>query len=324
MITIRSRKRWELLERDVTPESTYVNRREVLAALGLGAAGAALGILPPSPALGAENVADYLKQLPPLNAKRNPKYTVDQPPTPELLSGTYNNFYEFTTGKDGVWELADKFETRPWTLEVSGLVDKPQSFDVEQLIAKMPIEERLYRLRCVEAWSAVVPWIGFPMSELIKAVSPQSGAKYVKMTTFMRPEQSVRQGQKGFFGGSEPWPYTEGLTMAEAMNELTLLTVGSYGKILPKQNGAPIRLVVPWKYGYKSIKSIDKIEFTAEQPATFWNSIAANEYGFTSNVNPNVPHPRWSQANERDIGTRQRKPTLMYNGYEAEVGSLYS
>lgn len=323
MNTIRSRKRWELPERAATPEATYLNRREVLAALGLGVAGTALAGLPGLPggkAFGAmpDNVKDYLAQLPKMDVQRNPKYTVDQEATPEILSGTYNNFYEFTTGKDGVWDLAKDFEPRPWTLEVSGLVDHPQTFDVDALIKMMPVEERLYRLRCVEAWSAVVPWVGFPMSELIKKVSPKSGAKYVKLSTFMRPEQTVRQnsGGGGFFSSGEPWPYTEGLTLPEAMNEMTLLVVGSYGKILPKQNGAPIRLIVPWKYGYKSIKSVDKLELTAEQPPTFWNTIAAHEYGFTSNVNPKVPHPRWSQAFERDIGTSNRKPTLLYNGYE--------
>ncbi len=208
-------------------------------------------------------------------------------------------------------------------MEVTGLVDKPRTFDVDDLLKRMPLEERVYRFRCVEAWSMVVPWVGFPLRELLKAVAPQSGAKYVTMTTFLRPEEARRQGLKSWFGPGEPWPYTEGLTIAEATHDLTLLTVGIYGQVLPKQFGAPIRLIVPWKYGFKNIKSIVRIELTDKQPETFWHTLVPHEYGFVSNVNPKVPHPRWSQAHERDIGTRTRKPTLPYNGYAEQVAHLY-
>ena len=323
MANIHLRKGWQLPERAATPESAFVNRRQVLAAMGLGAAG--MAGLWAHPALGApsRSLKDTVTGLPRLNARRNPDFKVPDPLTPPEIAGQYNNFYEFSREKDDVWELAGKLTTQPWQLEVSGLVDKPRTFDVDDLIRRMPIEERVYRFRCVEAWAMVVPWVGFPLRALLKEVGPRSGARYVAMTTFLRPEEAPRQSLKPWFGQGEPWPYTEGLTVAEAMNELTLLSVGLYGQILPKQHGAPIRLIVPWKYGYKSIKSIVKIELTAERPETFWNILVPSEYGFVSNVNPKVPHPRWSQAFERDIGTRGRKPTLPYNGYESYVGDLY-
>jgi sulfoxide reductase catalytic subunit YedY len=202
------------------------------------------------------------------------------------------------------------------------LVHKPRSYDVDDLIKRMPLEERVYRFRCVEAWSMVVPWTGFPVKALLEEVQPMAGAKFVQMTTFLNPEVAPRQ-QESRFGFGEPWPYTEGLTIAEATNELTLFVVGIYGHLLPKQHGAPIRLIVPWKYGFKSIKSIVKIELTEKQPATFWNTLVPSEYGFESNVNPRVPHPRWSQAFERVIGTGARIPTQLYNGYAAQVAQLY-
>jgi sulfoxide reductase catalytic subunit YedY len=194
---------------------------------------------------------------------------------------------------------------------------------VDDLIRRMPVEERMYRFRCVEAWSMVVPWLGFPLQALLKEAQPKAGAKFVKFTTFHRPQEAPRQSKTSLFAPAEPFPYTEGLTLAEAANELTLLTVGAYGKVLARQNGAPIRLIAPWKYGFKNIKSIVKIELVAVQPPTFWNILIPHEYGFESNVEPQVPHPRWSQAFEQDISTRQRKPTLYLNGYESFVGHLY-
>ncbi len=343
MANIILKKSWELPERAAMPESAYLNRRRFLADMGsatgitaglsvgisagltagISAAGSA-GLLALSPReAAARSLKDTLTGLKPLSAGRNPDFQVADPLTPLSIAGKYNNFYEFSRGKEDVWAKAEKLTTEPWSVEVTGLVKKPRRFDVSELIRRMPIEERVYHFRCVEAWSMVVPWVGFPMSALLKEVGPLSGAKYVQMTTFLRPEEATRQGQRSWFGAGEPWPYTEGLTLAEAMNDLTLLAVGIYGNILPKQFGAPIRLIVPWKYGFKSIKSIVRIELTAQRPPTFWNILGPSEYGFVSNVNPKVPHPRWSQAFERDIGTRNRKPTLLYNGYAEQVAGLY-
>jgi sulfoxide reductase catalytic subunit YedY len=317
---------WHLPERSATPESTYWNRRQVLAALGFTAAGAA-GLLAPTggvaQAAPSKSFEESLSGLAKLNAPRNATFKVNNPLTSLEVAGRYNNFYEFSRDKDDVWALAGNLTTQPWSVRVDGLVQQPQTFDVDDLLRTMPIEERIYRLRCVEAWSMVVPWVGFPLRELLKRAGPQAGAKYVKLTTFMRPEEAPSHRQRAWFGQNEPWPYTEGLTLAEATNDLTLLVVGVYGQVLPKQFGAPVRLIVPWKYGFKSIKSIARIELTDTQPPTFWNTLAPQEYGFTSNVNPTVPHPRWSQAFERDIGTRERKPTLLFNGYADHVAGLY-
>jgi sulfoxide reductase catalytic subunit YedY len=230
----------------------------------------------------------------------------------------YNNYYELTTDKEGVARLAQKFNPSPWTVEVYGLVNKPKTYGIEDLLSRFTQEERIYRLRCVEAWSMVIPWTGFTLASLLKEVEPTSDAKYVRFETVYRPEEMP--GQKSPF---YPWPYQEGLRLDEAMHDLTILATGLYGQPMPNQNGAPIRLVVPWKYGFKSIKSITKIELVAEQPATLWNTVAPNEYGFYSNVNPEVPHPRWSQATERRIGEFGRRPTLMFNGYAEEVAHLY-
>jgi sulfoxide reductase catalytic subunit YedY len=323
MTHIRRKKDWALPERLATPESVYANRRTVLKAMGITALGTAGLLAGLEQARGAAlTVEDTLKGLAPLPARKNPAFTVERPPTPEPIVAQYNNFYEFSREKE-VWELAQKLNTSPWQVSVGGLVNRPRTYDVDDLLKRMPIEERIYRLRCVEAWSAVVPWVGFPLSKLLAEVEPQSDARFVKFTTFFRPAEAPRQGRKGFFGGDEPFPYTEGLTMAEAMNEMTLLTVGSYGHVLPKQDGAPIRVIVPWKYGFKNIKSIVTIELVKEQPPTFWNILVPSEYGFQSNVDPKVPHPRWSQAFERDIGTRDRIPTQYLNGYEKQVGALY-
>jgi methionine sulfoxide reductase catalytic subunit len=316
---------WRLPEREATPEQAYLNRRQILAALGLAAAGTGLGGLLPRPAHAAApgTLQDTISGLQALHAPRSARFQVDGTMTPPEVAGQYNNFYEFSREKDDVWLLASKLTTRPWTIEVGGMVDKPGTYDVEALMRSMPMEERVYRFRCVEAWSMVVPWTGFPFRELLKKVGPKAGAKFVAMTTFMRPAEAPEQASKPWFGPALPWPYTEGLTLEEASNELTLLSVGLYGHVLPNQHGAPIRLVVPWKYGFKNIKSIVKIELTDKRPATFWNELVPSEYGFVSNVNPKIPHPRWSQAFERDIGTRSRKPTLLYNGYADYVGGLY-
>jgi sulfoxide reductase catalytic subunit YedY len=311
---------WFISENEATPESVFMNRRRFVQKLGLAGIGAMTLISGCTSATEKrEAVQQNLQQanLTTISATRNPDFILDRPLTEEYIAATYNNFYEFSGGKE-VWRYVDGFQTSPWTVEVSGLVAKPQKFATVDLIRKMPIEERLYRHRCVETWAMAVPWIGFPMKALIDLVEPKPQAKFVKMTTFFRPKEVQRQDLPNY-----PWPYVEGLTMAEATNELTLLVVGIYGHELPKQHGAPLRLVVPWKYGFKSVKSIDRVEFTDTQPATFWNTLVSNEYDFQANVNPNVPHPRWSQATEHMLGTGERRRTLIYNGYEKYVASLY-
>ncbi len=321
MTLIKILPSWLLPEREATSETTFMQRRKFLKAIGLGGIGALAAI---AGCTSTEERQVLVQQtlkasnLKPLKAIKNPNFSLDRPLTEETIAATYNNFYEFSGSKD-VWRFVDKFKTNPWTVEISGLVAKPQTFAIEDLIAKMPLEERLYRHRCVEAWAMAVPWLGFPFKALIDTVEPKPQAKFVKMTTFFNPKEVHRQDLQNY-----PWPYTEGLTIAEAMNELTLLAVGIYGHELPKQHGAPLRLVVPWKYGFKSIKSIAKIEFTDQKPATFWNTLIANEYDFQANVNPNIPHPRWSQATERMIGTGERRRTNIYNGYADQVASLYA
>jgi sulfoxide reductase catalytic subunit YedY len=300
---------WQLPESIVTPESVFMNRRNFLVGLGsIALAGCN------SRQAVESNLAEL--DLKPLRSQRNPKFTLDRELTDEIVAATYNNFYEFSGGKQ-VWKQVSQFQTHPWTVEVKGLVNYPKRFTIEELLKTMPLEERLYRHRCVETWAMAVPWIGFPLKALLDRVEPQNTARFVRFQTFYNPQQAPRQRN------SYPWPYNEGLTMGEAMNELTLLAVGIYGHELPKQHGAPIRLVVPWKYGFKSIKSIVKIELTATQPATFWNTLVPFEYDFEANVNPNIPHPRWSQATERLLGTGERRPTLMFNGYGEYVASLY-
>jgi sulfoxide reductase catalytic subunit YedY len=230
----------------------------------------------------------------------------------------YNNYYEFTTEKEGVARLAEEFNPKPWTVEVYGLVNKPKTYGIEDLLSKFTQEERIYRLRCVEAWSMVIPWTGFTLASLLKEVEPTSEAKYVRFETVYRPEEMPGQNSPFY-----PWPYQEGLRLDEAMHDLTILATGLYGQPMPNPNGAPIRLVVPWKYGFKSIKSIVKMELVAQQPTTLWSMVGPNEYGFYSNVNPDRPHPRWSQASERRIGELNRRPTLMFNGYAEQVADLY-
>ena len=319
MSYIKIPKNWEIPENQVTSESDYINRRKFIKDLGLASAGTLLFSTSNACAQGSR----LEKQLEPfrtqtLAAENNANFTVERQMTDEVVAATYNNYYEFTTSKSTVWKKVEKFKTRPWEIEISGLVEKPMTVDVDELIKQMPLEERIYRFRCVEAWAMVVPWIGFPMKALLERVQPKAEAQYVRMLTFLDADMAPQQRDPYL-----PWPYFEGLTLAEAMNDLTLLTVGIYGHILPPQHGAPIRLIVPWKYGFKSIKSIVSIELTDKKPRTFWNTLAPREYGFEANVNPNVPHPRWSQASERMIGTGERLPTLIYNGYGDAVAHLY-
>ncbi|TYC55722.1 protein-methionine-sulfoxide reductase catalytic subunit MsrP [Rhodobacterales bacterium] len=311
---ILKKRSWEMPEREATPESVFLNRRKILAGLaGTGAIAAFAGTgFVPRAAFAEEDPSSGL--YPP---ERDASYTLDRAVTPEDVTSRYNNFYEFGTDKQ-VYRAAQKLEIRPWSVTLDGMIDNPQVVDIDTLVNKMPLEERLYRHRCVEAWSMAVPWSGFALSELVKMAGPQSGAKYLRFETFMDP--SIASGQKQSW---YPWPYVEGLTLEEATNELTFMATGIYGKPLLKQFGAPIRLVTPWKYGFKSIKSVVRISFTDERPVNFWQSLQDQEYGFWANVNPEVPHPRWSQASERLLGTDERRDTLLYNGYAEQVAGLY-
>ncbi len=315
------RRPWEVSARDATPEAIFCERRRFLkitGSVGLGLAGLVFSGCGPArdaAMIGAQENPPAPEIYP---AQRDPRFRLDRPPTDEAYAASYNNFYEFSTFKSSVYKKTARLRTSPWQIEVGGLVERPRLFEIAELLRAMPLEERLYRFRCVEAWAMVVPWTGFPLRELIKRIQPLSAARYVRFVTFMKPDDAPNQSPS--YG---PWPYTEGLTMAEAMNELTLLASGIYGHPLPKQNGAPLRLVAPWKYGFKSIKSIVKIEFTAEQPRTFWNSNRPREYDFVANVDPAVPHPRWSQATEKLIDTGERRATLPYNGYGEWVAQLY-
>ena len=250
-------------------------------------------------------------------------FNTDEDLTPYDAVTTYNNFYEFSTDKQGPAELAKDFKSRPWTIKIEGEIAKPKTYDVDELIRLFDQEERIYRLRCVEAWSMVIPWVGFPLVELVKRVEPTSRAKYIEFETLFDPERMPGQ-RRGFFGSVLDWPYREGLRVDEAVHPLTILAVGLYGEELPGQNGAPIRLVVPWKYGFKSIKSIVTIRFTEQQPVNTWQAQAPSEYGFYANVNPDVDHPRWSQARERRIGDLFKRPTLPFNGYAEQVAHLYA
>jgi sulfoxide reductase catalytic subunit YedY len=296
---------------DITPERLYLDRRAFIA--GAGAL-----------VLGAGAAEASVPQGQPLKAARNDTLSLKEPATKFESATTYNNFYEFGVNKEDPARLAGSFKPRPWTVKVDGLVAKPKTFDVDELLRAFPLEERVYALRCVEAWSMIIPWIGFPLASLLKRVEPTSQAKYVAFTTLLDPEQFPGQ-KKGFFNmGGLDWPYTEGLRLDEAMHPLTLLTAGMYGQVLPNQNGAPIRVVIPWKYGFKSAKSLVRISLVADQPKTAWNTAAPSEYGFYCNVNPEVSHPRWSQATERRIGEFRRRNTLMFNGYGDQVASLYS
>ena len=254
-----------------------------------------------------------------MSGSRNPTYAVDRPLTDELVAARYNNFYEFGTDKETCWRQAQRLTVRPWTIEIGGLVARPLTLGIDDLIRKMPCEERVYRFRCVERWAMVVPWFGFPFKALLALVEPLSAASFVRFVSFHRPEEAVGQHP----GGPWRWPYYEGLTIQEAANELTFVATGLYGHDLPRQHGAPLRMVLPWKYGYKGAKSVVRIEFVEQRPKTFWNDAAPQEYGFFSNVDPKKPHPRWPQTHETMIGTDRRHETLPYNGYGDFVASLY-
>ncbi len=308
---ILRRRGWELPEREATPEAVFRDRRRLIQAAAFGSIAAAA-----APLAARAATTDPTADLYP--GTRNPAYTLDRPLTPEEVATTYNNFYEFGSSK-GIWKRArDNLRIRPWTVHIDGDVETPMEIGFDDLVRRMGVEERLYRHRCVEAWAMAVPWSGFPMAKLVEFAKPLAKAKYVRMETFNDPEMA--SGQKEFW---YPWPYVEGVTMEEATNELAFIVTGLYGKPVPAQNGAPLRIALPWKYGFKSIKSITRFTFTEKQPKSFWEKVQGREYGFWANVNPEVPHRRWSQASERMIGTDERRKTLLYNGYGEFVAHLY-
>jgi sulfoxide reductase catalytic subunit YedY len=308
------KKNYGIATSDITPQKVYEQRRQLIKLAAAGAFGLA----------NAEIFSrDAFAQNNKLSAQANPKYFLSDKLTSYKDVTSYNNFYEFGTDKTDPARHAQSLKVRPWTVSVEGLVNKPKTWDIDNLIKLAPLEERVYRLRCVEGWSMVIPWIGYSLSHLIKAADPQGSAKYVEFISLADPKQ-----MPGVNNRVLDWPYTEGLRLDEAMNDLTLLTFGLYGEVLPKQNGAPVRLVVPWKYGFKSAKSIVKIRLTDKEPATSWKVSAPYEYGFYSNVNPSVNHPRWSQATERRIGAEggifaPKIKTLPFNGYADQVAHLY-
>ncbi len=328
MTNMRLRRPWDLPESAVTPERVYLDRREFLGKAGAGVLG--LAAISACDLSGQEAAQEgRLSKVPPTPtaelypaARRDRRFGPGSGHggiTEEKIVAGYNNFYEFSTDKEAVWRLVDRFQARPWQIEVGGLVERPFVIDLTELERTMPLEERIYRLRCVEAWSVVVPWIGFPLAALLKKAEPASRARYVRFVSFLRPEEAPGQKRQTWY----PWPYYEALRIDEAMNELAFLATGMYGHPLQKQNGAPIRLAVPWKYGYKSIKSIVRIELSESRPKTFWNDAAPDEYSFLSNVDPSVPHPRWPQATEIVVATGERIPTLPFNGYSEWVAGLY-
>jgi len=307
------RRGWEIPEHLATPEHLFLNRRTFLAATGASAL-----------ALSSElALAQRVSDLPDPSAnlypaKRNEKFVLDRAITDEKVNINYNNFYEFGSSKN-IARAAQALRLRPWTVKIDGMVEKAQELDIDDLLKKVTLEERLYRHRCVEAWGMTIPWSGFPLAKLVELAKPLSSATYLRMETFMDP--SVAPGQKVRL---YPWPYVEGLTMAEAANDLAFLVTGAYGRPVAKSMGAPIRLALPWKYGFKSIKSIVKFTFTDQRPKSYWEALQASEYGFWANVNPQVPHPRWSQANEEVLGSGgKRVPTLLFNGYAEYVADMY-
>ena len=318
---IRKRRDWDLPDKAATPESIFLNRRSIVKGLGLGVALAgiapAAGVLSGARAKDDGATADPTAGLYPV--PRNDGIALDRPLSPEDIATTYNNFYEFGSHKE-ISSLAQKLPLRPWTVTFDGLVEKEQVVDFDDLIRQMPLEERLYRHRCVERWAIAVPYSGFPLRALLDFARPLGSAKYVVMQTF--ENSGFAPGQRQFW---YPWPYVEGLTMDEAANELAFIATGYYGKPIPKQNGAPLRLAVPWKYGFKHIKSIVRFTFSEERPVSFWEDIASNEYGFWANVNPELPHRRWSQAEELFFGPdgKEWRPTQPYNGYSKYVAGLY-
>jgi len=313
----RIRPPWHLPDSDITPEAVFLNRRTFLRQGAAAAAGAlllpSLGCAEDGRAGPLEGVLKYATEV-----ERNAKYEVDRPLTKDTVAASFNNYYEFTTAKERVWRLVDDFKIKPWEIEVGGLCKRTGKVDLDDLRKRFAPEERVYRFRCVETWSMTVPWIGIPMREFLNWVEPFETAKYVRFETAWRPREMPGRDFRDNF------PYYEGLRMDEAANELTMLVTGMYGRELPKQNGGPVRVITPWKYGYKSPKSIAKIDFVERQPSTFWNDYAPNEYGFYSNVNPNRAHPRWSQAREWRIPNQgKRHPTVIFNGYGEQVADLY-
>ena len=307
---IKTPESWELPEREATAEQVFLNRRTLLAGMGFAGLSASL----PGAAFAAKD--DPTADLYP--AARNLRYRAGRPITPEKIASTYNNFYEFGSHKR-ISRAAQSLKIRPWTVKIDGMVEKPRTVDIDTLIRAMKLEERIYRFRCVEAWAMTVPWSGFPFKAFLDYAQPLSGAKYVRMETFK--DANMASGQRQFW---YPWPYVEGLTIEEAAHDLAFLVTGAYGKPVAKQHGAPLRLATPWKYGFKSIKSIVRFTFTDKRPLSFWTEVQGREYGFWANVNPKVPHPRWSQATERVIATGERRPTTLYNGYGDQVASLYA
>jgi sulfoxide reductase catalytic subunit YedY len=328
MTIIRVPKSWELPEREVTSEAVFFNRRRFLKTLigtGVGAS-----IIPLAGCQKREEASSKLAAT--LDTASLAKIVgnsafreVDRPITERTIAGQYNNYYEFGSGKS-IWQAAQALPTQAWKVEVTGLVKNPRTYDLDDLQKAFPLEERIYRFRCVEAWSMVIPWLGFPMKSLMAVVEPTDQAKFVRFTSYY--ESKITVGPFWMLGRMLPWPYTEGLRIEEMANELAFFAVGNYGHLLPKQHGAPLRAVLPWKYGFKGAKSITKIEFVETVPATFWNTIDSHEYDFEANVNPNKPHPRWSQATEKFVSTGpglkwEKRPTLPYNGYGQYVASLY-
>lgn len=305
---IRRPRGWEIPERDATPEALWTRRRT----LGAGLGAIAGGLFGGRNAIAQEDPSAGLYP-----AMRNMRYRVDRELSAENDATTFNNFYEFGTSKT-IWRAAEKLPIRPWQVRIDGMVEQPRTVDFDDVLKAMTLEERVYRFRCVEAWAMTVPWSGFALKQFVEWCKPTSSAKYVVMQTFQNP--SVATGQRASW---YPWPYTEGLTIDEATNELAFIATGIYGKPIPRQHGAPLRLIAPWKYGFKSGKSLVRFVFTDKQPKTFWEQLAEKEYGFWANVNPKVPHPRWSQATERVLHTGERVPTLLYNGYGEQVAGLY-
>ena len=315
--------RWQARESEVTSEYTYRNRRQFIEALGLGAIGLTVFGATGGCSAPYGGPLDTIPENAPRTgypAARNEAFSVpERPVTGRLFASSYNNFYEFDGTSKEIWPLTDPYEPFPMTIRVRGLVEKRRTIDVAKLIRSMDLEERLYRFRCVEAWAMTVPWTGFPLSKLIEQCKPLSSATHVRFVSVNRPSQMVGIQRQHWY----PWPYYEALRMDEAMHELAFVVTGMYGEPLPKQNGSPLRLALPWKYGYKGPKAIVRIEFTNKQPGTFWNDLQPDEYGFLSNVNPNIPHKRWSQASEELLETQERVPTQLFNGYDEWVGGLY-
>ena len=302
---LKKKNSWEISESSVTDESYFRNRRSLFSSIGKSAL---MFSLYPSFSLASYQITNKL----------NEKYFLPLPYTSEKLATTYTNFYEFGSSKN-IWRRASKLKVDNWSIKIGGLVQKKKTFDIDKLKKLIGLEERIYRFRCVEGWAMVVPWLGFPVNKILEIVDPDKDANYVRFETFYDPKIAPGQKQSWY-----PWPYVEGITVEEAKNDLAFFATGMYGKDIPNQNGAPLRLVLPWKYGFKSIKSIVKITFTKEKPIGLWEKLAPKEYGFWANVNPNVPHPRWSQSKEQLLGTNEFQKTQIYNGYEENVSYLYS